>query len=87
MRTVRQTPRAINRPMDVVGIERNMLAGILMISSVIYSEISHIIGAVLFFGGCYAAKQASRKDPDLLPIARQAWKLKPVYCPLKRDVK
>lgn len=87
MRTIRKTPTAINKPMLVVGIDRTILALVLCFSVMFAVKVNRVAGIVLFVGGCYAAKQASRKDPDLLPIARQAWKLRPIYCPLKREVK
>jgi len=87
MRVVRQTPMAINKPLLVVGIDRVILALLLCVCTVIAAKLNRAIGIALFFGGCYAAKRANRKDPDLLPIARQAWKLKAIYCPLKREVK
>lgn len=87
MRVTRHTPQAINKPLLIVGIERCFIGGLLMISSVVYAEIHWAVGIAVFFGGCFAAKAATRKDPEMIQVARQLWTLKPIYDAVKREVK
>lgn len=87
MKTIRQTPQAINKPMVILGIERSLLAIMICFSVVVASKVSAMLGGVLFLVGCYFAKRITREDPDRLKIAQQEWRLSPIYDPIKRCVK
>lgn len=87
MKTVRQTPQAINKPMLILGVERTILAVVMVFCVVIAAKVDRLLGIGLFVAGCYLAKRVTRQDADRLKIARQEWRLSPIYDAVKRSVK
>ena len=85
MKTVRHTPQAINKPLLILGIERMLLGLLFVVCAAIAAKLSRPLALCIFFGACTAAKAASKKDPNLLPILAECWKFKPVYDPMKRE--
>jgi type IV secretory pathway TrbD component len=82
------TPRALNKPLTLFGMDYKFLGGAFPILAVVGGVGNNwqatVAGAVLFLGICAAGRYCTRKDPNYLRYAtRSPWR-KVLYDPMKR---
>ena len=81
----RPAPRALNKPLLIVGIDRK-LAGLAFIFAVIIGANdggSKIAAVVLFLALCAAGRQLTRKDPNIFQVMNRVRTQKTLYDPGK----
>jgi type IV secretory pathway TrbD component len=83
----RPVPKALNKPLLIVGIDRR-LAGLAFLFAVIVGANdggSKVAAIVLFFGMCAAGRQLTRKDPNIFQVMNRVRRQKAIYDPGKRQ--
>jgi len=84
-KVIRETPRAINKALVLVGIDRRFLGLIAMVSIVLGMFHGWHVGALAFVGSTVAIKTLTRKDANIFGIGLQLLRLKGVYDPIRRE--
>jgi type IV secretory pathway TrbD component len=85
MKTVRLTPRAINQPLLILGVERGLAVFLFVASSMIAMKINRPVGIALFVIAWAAIRKMTRKDPHALQIWAVLFRMKPLYDAIKRN--
>ena len=84
MRTTRQTPQAMNKPLQLLGL--NLIAlGASGFLAILAHHWSGKLSIAVFLASVSAAKFAESKDPKWFHTIRLASSFKRVYDPFKRD--
>lgn len=79
----RPAPRALNKPMLILGIDRK-LAGLSFILSVIVAANGSKVAAVILFVAMWTAgRRMTRLDPNIFLVLNQVRKQKSLYDPAK----
>lgn len=75
----------MNRPLLILGIERNLFFLALMVGGATFNFFGSLIGGLTMFGALYVfARWVTRTDPQLLRILLNSSKFKRQYDPWKR---
>ena len=88
MKTTRPCAKAINKPLQIAGVDMRLVGIGMTIAGVASSANDGLLYkcfcAALFFAVCYGARLAGRKDPNLLPVWNAARRHRWIYDPAKR---
>ena len=77
--------KAMNKPLTVWGVERRLLFVAMVVGAATFSCFNSLLGAILMFGALFlCAKQATRKDAQILRVLLNSSRFRTQYDPLKR---
>lgn len=80
------TYRSLNKPLTILGIERRLFFGALMLGAATFNFFSSFGGGVAMFTLLYiVARYVTARDPQLLRIVVNATRFKLRYDPGKRE--
>ena len=88
MRTTKPTAKALNKPLQIAGVDMR-LAGLAMVIATILGSMNDALiykglALVFFFAVCVGARIATRRDPNLLLVWNLARRHRWLYDPAKR---
>jgi type IV secretory pathway VirB3-like protein len=88
MKTSRPTAKAINKPLQIAGVDMR-LAGLAMVIATILGSMNDALvykglALAFFFAICVGARIATRRDPNLLMVWNLARRHRWLYDPAKR---
>ena len=88
MKTIKPTAKALNKPLQIAGVDMR-LAGIALVIATILGSMNDALfykglALMFFFGVCVGARTATRRDPNLLMVWNLARRHRWLYDPAKR---
>lgn len=88
MKTTRPAAKALNKPLQIAGVDMRLAGLALVLATVIGAvndQVVYKIGACIFFIViCAGARIATRKDPNLFSVWNMARRHRWTYDPAKR---
>lgn len=76
--------KALHRPLTICGVERRLFFGALVTGALTFNLFSSFVGGLLVSLSLYvAARWATRRDPQMLPIILMSSRYRTRYDPAK----
>jgi type IV secretory pathway VirB3-like protein len=88
MKTIQPTAKALNKPLQIAGVDMRLAGLALVIATILGSMNDALIykglALMFFFGVSVGARTATRRDPNLLMVWNLARRHRWLYDPAKR---
>ena len=80
------TYKSLNKPLTILGVERRLFFGALIVAAVTFNFFSSLAGGVAMFALLYfVARRVTTADSQILHIVINAARFKAMYDASKRD--
>ncbi len=81
------TFKSLNKPLNLLGVERRLCFGSLVIGAATFCSFSSLLGGIIMFALLFSiARITTKQDPQMLRILVNAASSKVRYDPAKREV-
>jgi type IV secretory pathway TrbD component len=83
-RRINKIQRSMSRPLTILGAERKLFFFAMCLGAATFNLLGSLLGGLLIFALLYfAARWATRTDPQILRFLLTAARLRPQYDPMK----
>ena len=80
------THKSLNKPLTILGVERRLFFGALIIGAATFNFFSSLAGGIAMFALLYfVARRVTTADSQILHIVINAARFKLIYDPAKRE--
>ena len=84
VRRINPVQRSLSRPLTILGAERKLFFFAMCLGAATFNLLNSLSGGVsMFFLLYFAARWATKTDPQILRLLLAAAKLRPQYDPMK----